>query len=432
MSDSRHDAASGSRTSAAQIPYASILRRGDRILFGQACCEPVGLVAGLLRQGEALHARCGKLGLFGAGSYSGLVKPEHAEWFTISSYGAIGDGAALAAVGKLNLYPVHYSQLPELLTSASGGHRTDVLLLQLSPPDANGRHSLGVANDFLPAVARQARVVIAEVNAQVPFVPSNLLPADVRIDHVVHRDVPLVELPQAAIDATAARIAAHVAGLIPDGATLQMGVGSVMEAICAALRDHRDLGIHGGVMIDGMAELMGCGAITNVRKTVHAGKTVAGSLLGSRRLFDFVRDNPDIVLAETTVTHGVASLAEVPALCAINSAVEVDLTGQVNAEVSRGRYIGALGGQGDYVRAARRSPGGCSIIALQSAAGRGTISRIIGALQGPATTSRSDVDFVVTEWGVADLRLRSMAERVEALIAIAHPDHREALRQSQG
>jgi len=421
-----------SHQDAAAFPFDSVLRPGDRICFGQACSEPTSLVAALLQQGATLHARFGKPGLFVAGSFSGLIKPEHAAWFNIASYGSIGDGGALAAVGKLDLYPVHYSQLPELLT---GPLRTDVMLLQLSPPDPQGRHSLGVAKDFQLAVARQARVVIAEVNAQVPFVPSALLPDDVRIDHVVSSDRPLVELPQAKADAAttdiAARIARHVAGLVPDGGTLQMGVGSVMEAICTALRGHRDLGIHSGVMIDGMADLITCGAVTNARKRVHAGQSLVGSLLGSRRLFAFAHRNPDLVLAETTETHGIEALALVPALCAINSAVEVDLTGQVNAEVSNGRYIGAVGGQGDYLRAARRSAGGRAIIALASTAGRGRISRIVGALQGPVTTPRADVDFVVTEWGVADLRLRSMAERIEAMIAIAHPDHRDALRSSR-
>lgn len=404
--------------------FQSILRPGDLICFGQACSEPVGLLRELLRQAESLHAVLGRLRLFVAGSYSGLLKPEHSAWFDFLSYGAIGDGAALARSGHLEVYPTHYSKLTSLLTDEL---RVDVVLLQLTPADAHGRYSLGVANDFQLAAARRARVVIAEVNARMPFTPSALLPDDVRIDHVVFTDEPLVEAPPSPIDAISEQVAAHVAGLVPDGATLQMGIGSLMAAICGALRSHRDLGIHTGIMTDGMMDLMLQGVVNNARKGTHVGQSVAGSLLGSRRLFAFAAHNPDIFLAESHVTHGIASLAQQTRFCSINSAVEVDLTGQVNAEVANGRYVGAVGGQVDFVRAAAQCDEGLSIIALPSGAAGGKVSRIVAKLNGPVTTPRCDVDHVITEWGATRLRGLSLRQRAVAMASIAHPDFREGL-----
>ncbi|MBB1634919.1 hypothetical protein A9975_29185 [Cupriavidus sp. UME77] len=397
--------------------------------FGQACSEPQSLLRELLNQGERLHARFGRLKLFVFGSYSGLIKPEHAAWFDFEGYGAIGDTSALARAGLLDIYPVHYSALPALLASTL---RPDVMLLQLSRPDGAGQYSLGVACDFQLTASRNARVVIAEVNAHAPFSPGALLPDDVRIDHVVRSDLPLVEAPRAARDDISDRIASHVAGLIEDGATLQMGVGSVMDAVCRALATHKDLGVHGGILTDGLADLMRQGVVTNARKGSHVGQSVVGSLLGTRHLFEFADNNAQISLAETHVTHSPESLARQLRLCSINSAVEVDLTGQVNAEMSGGRYIGAVGGQLDYLRAAARSPGGASIVALPSTARGGSVSRIVADLNGPVTTPRSDVGYVVTEWGVARLKDRPLADRVRAMIAIAHPDHRDALVERAG
>jgi acetyl-CoA hydrolase len=426
--ESQHAAASLStnhhKVSAADFAFQSVLQPGDLICFGQACSEPVGLLRALLRQAESLHASLGRLKLFVAGSYSGMLKTEHGAWFDFLSYGAIGDGATLARAGLLEVYPVHYSQLASLLTDEL---LVDVVLLQISAANAQGQHSLGVASDYQVAAARRARVVIAEVNARVPFTPNALLPSDVRIDHVVWSDEPLVEVPPSPIDPTSEQVAAQVSSLVPHGATLQMGIGSLMAAICVALRSHRDLGIHSGIMTDGMADLMRQGVVNNARKGTHIGKAVAGSLLGSGKLFEFAHLNPDICLVDGHVTHGVDSLARQTRFCSINSAVEVDLTGQVNAEVANGKYVGAVGGQVDFVRAAAQCDDGLSIIALPSSAARGTVSRIVAKLNGPVTTPRCDVDRVVTEWGIASLRGLSLRQRAIAMAGIAHPDHRQEL-----
>ncbi len=411
------------------IDFASLLRPGDGIVFGQACSEPRTLTECLVRQADRIVAAVGKPRVFIAGSYSGLFEPALAACFDFSSYGAIGDGAALARAGRLDLHPVHYSQLTRLFDSSQW--RCDVMLLQVSPADASGRHSMGVAHDFQLAAARHARIVVAEVNAQVPWTFGAELPVDLHVDHWVESDRPPVEAPVARAGATAERIAEHVAALVPEGATLQMGVGAVMSAICKHLHSHRALGVHSGIVSDGIAELMQVGAVDNSRKTSDAGVTVAGSLFGSRRLFDFAHRNPALRMAPTTVTHGPAVLAGLHRLCAINSAVEVDLTGQVNAEVSGGHYVGAVGGQVDFLRAAALSEGGRSIIALPSTAAGGSISRIVPMLDGvPTTTSRSDVDCIVTEWGVAMLRGLNLSERAQAMVRIAHPDFRETLSKA--
>jgi len=406
------------------VDFSDWLRAGDLVVFGQGCSEPTGLVRRLLEQGETLRRRLGGIRLFVAGSYSGLIRPGHAGHFDFLSYGSFGVCTALAAAGRLGIYPVHYSRLPALLTAEL---KADVALLQLSAPDAANRYSLGIAHDFQLEVARRARVVIAEVNPHVPFSPSALLPDDLRIDHMVWTDEAPVEVPAPVPDEMSMRIAAHVAPLIPDGATLQMGMGSLMSAICLALSDHRDLGVHSGILTDGLAGLMRRGVITNALKGTHAGQSVVGSLLGSRELFEFAHQNVGVCLAGTDVTHGQAWLARQRRFCSINSAVELDLTGQVNAEVARGRYVGAVGGQPEYVRAAAQSEDGLSIIALPSTAGRGKVSRIVTQLSGPVTTARSDVDCVVTEWGAARLRGLTLRQRAFALAQIADPLHRDDL-----
>lgn len=418
MLDTKHSQA------AQRIDFLDWLRADDLVVFGQGCSEPTTLLRRLLEQGESLQRSLGKVRLFVTGSYSGLIQPGHSDYFDFLSYGAFGICSTLAGTGHLGLYPVLYSRLPTLLGTEL---KADVVLLQLSAPDARNRYSLGIANDFQLDVARRARVVIAEVNRQVPFSPSALVPDDLRIDHMIWTDEAPVEVPAPVPDEMSMRIAAHVAPLIPDGATLQMGMGSLMSAICQALSEHRDLGVHGGILTDGLAELMRQGVVTNALKGSHVGKSVVGSLLGSRRLFEFAHNNEDVCLVSTDVTHGQAWLSRQRRFCSINSAVEIDLTGQVNAEVANGKYVGAVGGQPEYVRAAAQSEGGLSVIALPSTAARGKVSRIVSQLSGPVTTARSDIDCVVTEWGAARLRGLTLRQRALAMVGVAHPSHRDDL-----
>lgn len=306
----------------------------------------------------------------------------------------------------------------------------DVALVQVSPPDADGNHSFGLIGDFVAAAVKKARVIIAEVNERVPFTLGDAVLPAARIDCAVRVDRDPVELPAAPIGDTDLAIARVVAGYIDDGAILQVGIGAVPDAILRLLRDRRDLGIHSGMIGDGLVDLVEAGVITNARKPIDAGTSITGALIGSRRLFTFAERNPAIGLRNSAYTHAPAVLSALPQLVTINSAIEVDLTGQVNAEQSGSDYLGGTGGQVDFVRAGARSPGGRSIIALPATARGGRISRITARLSGPVTTARSEVDVVVTEFGAAELKGQSLAERARRLAAVAHPDFREELEQS--
>jgi acyl-CoA hydrolase len=225
------------------------------------------------------------------------------------------------------------------------------------------------------------------------------------------------------------RVARNVAGVIPNGATIQLGVGGLPVAVCRALEHHKDLGVHSGVISDVVVDLVEKGIVTNARKGIDIGRIVTGGLFGTRRLMDFADHNDLLEMRSSEYTHNQQVLARVQNLYAINSGVEVDLTGNVNSEVAAGRYLGAIGGQPDFVRGAVASPGGRAIIALPSTTPDGKHSRIVASLEGrPVTTPRADVDLVITEYGVADLRGRSFSERIERLRAIAHPDFRDRLK----
>jgi acyl-CoA hydrolase len=221
-----------------------------------------------------------------------------------------------------------------------------------------------------------------------------------------------------------------VAGYIEDGAVLQVGIGAVPDAILRLLKDRRDLGVHSGMIGDGLVDLVEAGVITNARKPIDPGISITGALIGTRRLYEFVNRNPKIGMRSSAYTHDATVLSRLPRLVTINSAVEVDLTGQVNAEQSGSHYLGGTGGQVDFVRAGLRSPGGRSIIALPATARDGKVSRITASLSGPVTTARSDVDVIVTEFGAAELKGQTLPERARRLVAIAHPDFQEELSRA--
>jgi acyl-CoA hydrolase len=303
----------------------------------------------------------------------------------------------------------------------------DVAFVQVSPPDANGSHSFGLISDFVQAAVAKARVVIAEVNECVPFTYGDAVLPAARIDCAVHVARPPVEVSPAQIGETDQAIAKIVAGYIEDGAVLQVGIGAVPDAILRLLRDRRDLGVHSGMIGDGLVDLVDAGVVTNALKPIDAGVSITGALIGTRRLYDFAHHNPRIGMRSSAYTHNEAVLSRLTRLVTINSAVEVDLTGQVNAEQSGTHYLGGTGGQVDFVRAGSRSPGGHSIIALPATAKGGKVSRITTNLSGPVTTARSDVDVIVTEFGAAELKGQTLTERARRLVAIAHPDFQEEL-----
>lgn len=405
------------------LDLARILKPGDRIVMGQACGEPSSLLAALIAQGRDI----GNLSLFIATSFSGAFTPETSASFSLSSMGAIGALRSMTKVGALGIIPCHVAQVGPLIEAGIIG--CDVAMIQVSPADADGNHSCGLISDYVRAAVKAARVVIAEVNASVPFSYGESIHAS-EIHVAVHTDRAPVEVAAGAVSATDEAIARHCADFIGDGSVIQTGVGAVPDAILRLLGDRKDLGVHSGMLGDGLADLVEAGVITNARKEIDAGVSINGALIGTRRLYDFADRNPAIRMTATSYTHDAAVLAQLSRLVTINSALEVDLTGQVNAEASGSAYLGGTGGQVDFVRAGARSPGGHAIIALSATAKGGALSKIVGALSGPVTTTRSDVDVIVTEFGAAELKGQTLAERARRMVAIAHPDFREALERT--
>lgn len=402
------------------LDLSKYLRSADRIVFGQACGEPTTLVEALIRQGAGI----GNLGAFIATSFSGLFTPETSGAFRLSSMGAIGALRVMTKANALDVIPVHVSQVAPLIEW--GVMPCDVAMIQVSPADAQGNHSCGLISDYVRAAVDKARVVIAEVNDQVPYVPGELIPASA-IDVAVQVSRAPVEVAPAKIGPTDEAIARFCAEYIGDGSVIQTGVGAVPDAILRLLHDRKDLGVHSGMLGDGLVELAEAGVLTNARKEIDTGVSINGALIGTRRLYDWAHNNPAIRMTPTSYTHDAGVLGRLSRLVTINSALEVDLTGQVNAEQSGAAYLGGTGGQVDFVRAGARSPGGASLMVLASTAKGGTLSKIVPTLNGPVTSARTEVDVVVTEYGAAELKGQSLAERARRLVAIAHPDFREEL-----
>ena len=404
----------------ASLDLREFLKAGDKIVFGQACGEPSTLVEALIAQGRDI----GGLGAFIATSFSGAFTPESADSFALSSMGAIGALRAMTKAGRLGIVPCHVGQVGPLIEQGLIG--CDVAMVQVSPAGADGSHSFGLISDHVQAMVKTARLVIAEINEAAPYTYGELLPGS-KIDVAVHTSRPPVEVAPAKISETDEAIARHCAQYIGDGSVIQTGVGAVPDAILRLLGDRRDLGAHSGMFGDGLVDLVEAGVLTNARKEIDTGVSINGALIGTRRLYDWAHRNPAIRMCTASYTHDAGVMAQLSRLVTINSALEVDLTGQVNAEQSGAAYMGGTGGQVDFVRAGVRSPGGHSIVALAATAKGGTISKIVAGLAGPVTTARTEVDVIVTEFGAAELRGASLAERTRRLVAIAHPDFREEL-----
>ena len=391
-------------------------------MFGQGTGEPLSLTEQLVAQRAAFSGA----GIFFGSGFSKTFQPEHADHLRFKGIGGIGTLRKLSSAGVLDPMPCHISAISGLLRE--GILRSDVVMLLVSPANADGEHSFGLVNDYVRTAISRARVVIAEVSSQVPWTPCD---APLKADEITiawHTDRAPLELPPAKFGELERRIAAHVAELVPDRATLQMGIGAVPEAVVSMLLDRRDLGVHSGMVGDGLVDLMERGAVTNAYKGLDAGVSISGVLFGTQRLYRFAHRNPQVRLCPTSYTHHLSTLSRVKNLVSVNSALEVDITGQVNAEAIGADYIGAVGGQVDFVRAAVQSEGGVSIVAL-GAVGKNGDSKIVGRLSGPVTTARSDVDVIATEHGIARLRGLGLRERARAMIAIAAPEHRETLER---
>ena len=376
---------------------ASVIRPGDGVLVGQACAEPQALVEALVAERAAFSGAR----IFLGASFSGLLKPEHADHLRFASYCGTGANRALADAGVLEIHPSPYSKLGELIRA---GHiPADVVLLQVSPPNRRGEYSLGLGVEYLAAALDSARAVVAEVNDQVPWTHTEPLLRKKDFALIVEGSRPPVYLPYRLGDIDSA-IATNAAPFIPERAVLECGIGNLPNAVLSVLGDRRGLRFHSGVIPDGVAEL--------ARKGAFTGEIHGGALMGTQALFDWARDNAMVRLHPSDYTHGASILAKLERFVAINAAVEVDLTGQVNGEVAKGSYVGAVGGALDFIRAANQSPGGVALTVVPS-------SRIVEKLAGPVATPRSEAGVIVTENGAADLRGCTLRERERRLRAIS-------------
>lgn len=406
-----------------QLALSDWIRPGDCVLWGQACSEPRALVRALMAQRRAVARRERFSAFLGIGALEGALEPEAMDCMDFVSYCGTGTNRKLAQAGALEILPSHYSHMAALM--ADGSLPIDVLLLQVVPGSAPGLYRFALAQEYLSAALERARVVIAQCNSQAPEIAGQHEVSEEDIDVLVNVSEPVIEMHSAPATTVEELIAANVAALIDDGDTLQFGLGSVPDAVLAQLQNRRDLGIHSGLLNDRAAHLIETGVANGSRKNRDPGIAVTGVLMGSAALFRCAHRHSGIRLCDTRYTHDAHVLASTDRFVAINSAVEIDLSGQVNAEVARKIYVGAVGGSLDFLRGAARSRGGKAIIALPSTAG--AHSRIVAGLEGPVSTPRSDVAFVVTEHGIADLRGATLRQRRQRLIDVAHPDHRAAL-----
>ena len=404
------------------------IKSGDRIFFSIASGQPQTLLQALAEDFEFYKD---------VEVINGVLMAEHplAKKGLESSFRCISfqNSASLRQdweEGRIDFLPVRYSDVPRVF-SRNGPTPLGVALIQVSPPDHQGRFSLGVSASHAYPLALEARTIVAEVNEQAPrtFGPCSL--SAEQIDFLVECSAPLIPYPEIKFGETERRIAGLVAELIPDGATIQIGIGNLPAAILQVLQGKKDLGFHSGMLSDSVVDLVEKGAVTNSRKSVYRGKIVAGELIGTEKLFRFGHENHLLEMHGAEVSHNAELIGRIDNFMAINSALEIDLTGQINAESLNGVQISGVGGQFDFVEGAYFSRGGKSITALTSSAAKGKISRIVSTLPSRAivTIPRYMTDIVVTEYGVAQLRGKSNRQRAEALIAIAHPDFRDQLRE---
>jgi acyl-CoA hydrolase len=406
------------------LDFSRLIRDGDTIGWAQATAEPVFLTRLLHRQAP----RVPPFRVFFALTFGTEFAADHHN-VSVTALGGGGAGRRFFAAGAGNVIPANISALSDLI--AGGRPRIDIVLLQVSGPDAAGNYNAGIGIECLREMMAAARLVIAQLNPALPWTHGDTLIEPGTIDLLVPAEYPVLELPARTIGEVERAIAGHVANLVPDGATIELGIGLIPQAVTAALAKKRGLGIHSGAIGDGVADLIEAGIVDNRHKEIDPGITVTLMLMGTRRLYAFADRNELIHVRSPRYTHDALVLGNFRRFVAINAALEVDLTGQVNAETVDGRHIGLTGGQMDFVRAANRAPEGRSIIALPSTSRDRAHSRIVARLaDGVVTTPRAEADCIVTEHGIAALRGRTLAERARALTAIADPAFRAELERA--
>lgn len=404
---------------------AQAILPGHRVYLGGGAGVPKKLVDGLIHRAPQLRrVELTHILTFAESPYA---KPEFQDNIRVNAL-FIGSNVRRAVQeGRADFTPVFLSEIPSLFRT--GILPLNVAMISVTPPDEHGFCSFGVEVGTTKPAAEAARIIIAEVNKQMPRTLGDSFIHVSQLDHIVEVDYPLPEAPQGGSTAEQLQIGQHIAGLIPDGATLQMGIGSIPDAVLQCLGNHRDLGIHTELFSDGVIDLVEQGVINCSRKTFHPGKIVAGFLFGTQKLYHFVNNNPLIELHPTDYVNDPFNIAQNARMVAINSALQIDLTGQVCADSIGAKMYSGAGGQVDFIRGAARSKGGLPIIACSSTAQDGALSRIVPTLYegSGVVTTRNDVHWVVTEYGIAALHGKTLRQRAQALIRIAHPKFRDEL-----
>jgi acetyl-CoA hydrolase len=403
------------------------VKSGDSVYVHPGCAAPQRLLDALVaRRAHLRDVRVVHLMSMGRAEYARPGMEPHFRHVALFTGKNVRDAIH---EGRADYVPVFLSEIPRLFRDRR--LKVDVALIHVSPPDEHGFCSFGVGVECTKAAAEVARVVIAQVNPNMPRVLGDNFIHARNVTAFVEAYDPLVELPRVRMSPAFEEIGRNVASLIEDGATLQLGIGGIPDAVLHFVRDRKHIGVHTEMFSDGMVELVERGVVTNERKSLHPGKIVASFVLGTRPLFDFIHNNPIVEFHPSDYVNDPFVIAQNHDMVAVNSAIQVDLTGQVCADSIGDSVYSGFGGQVDFIRGAARAPGGKAIIALLSTAKDGGVSRISTYLDRGAgvVTSRADVHYVATEFGVANLHGRSLRERAEALIAIAHPRFREELER---
>lgn len=400
------------------------IKSGQRVVVAHACGEP-SIILDALVANAAQYENVEIIHMVAMGK-AAYCQPQYDKNFHHNAFFLGGSTRAAAAEGRVDFTPVYFSEIPGLLREDL---RPNVTLLQCSPPDAHGYVSLGVSVDYTKPAAEASDLVIAQVNQNMPRTLGDSFLHVTQIGCLVEADTPVIELAPPKIGDVERAIGENVASLVRDGDTLQLGIGAIPDAVLLFLKEKNDLGIHTEMFSDGVVELVEAGVITNKAKTLHRGQSVATFLMGTRRLYDYVNNNPAVAMYPVDYVNDPYVIGQNDNLVSINSCVQVDIMGQVVSTSAGLRQISGVGGQVDFVRGANLSKGGRAIMAMPSTTGKGKISKIVPFLdQGSAvTTTRNEVNYVITEYGIARLKGKSLRQRAEALIRIAHPDFRDEL-----
>lgn len=414
---------------------AALIPSGAKVAMGLAAAQPpaiLGALATRARAGEVDNVGIYYMLATGIAAQSVFAEDlvDHLKPYSIF-HGGVERGLDKLRLSKglppLEFLPSHFSQIPRLMVEHIG---VEYLVATVSSMDADGYFSLGTSCDYAHMVSRSGAKMILEVNPQMPYVHGDCKIHVSDVMALVEHDAAITLLPPAARTDIDDKIGAIIAGMVEDGACLQMGIGALPDAVCAGLANHKNLGVHTEMMTSGLAAMVEAGIVDNSRKQIHPGVSVYAFALGDQKLYDFINDNPKVEAHPVNYVNDPRIISQNDNVISVNATLQVDFFGACNSEYVNGRQFSATGGQVDFVRGAYLSKGGKSIIACHSTAAKGTISRIVPTLDGPVTTSRADSHIIVTEYGWVDLKGKTLMERTKALIGIAHPDFREELERT--